>query len=987
MIGKTLGHYQITEKLGQGGMGEVFLADDLSLGRKVALKFLPPEMQQDDIAHKRFVREARSAAALDHPYICSIHEVGEFEGKDFIVMEYVDGQTLAEKLSHGQLPLKEALRLAEEVAEALEQAHDRGVIHRDLKPSNIMLTKRGHVKVMDFGLAKQLHEMEKATRSEDTLTALTREGSTLGTLAYMSPEQLRGQIIEARSDVFSFGVVFYEMLTGVHPFRESSPMDTAAGILTKEPVPLERYVENTPGLLQETVRRMLAKDVTGRYANIKEVRADLGRLMAQIDQAERGSLPLEARGLWKTLGRPAFVIPGLILIVVLGYLAATEIVRNHKIRWAREVALPKAQRLVAEDDWAAAYPLAVEAEKYIPADPQLREVFADVAVLFSAKTDPPDAQVFLKPYAAANMQWEFIGRTPLEARRVSRGFKEFRITKDGYDAITGFTGTNQRFPPALGVRILLERTLAIAGTTPSDMVRVDGGKYKPTIDYFRRQDEVELDAFLIDRFETSNSQYQAFVDAGGYREKKYWKQAFVRDGKVIPWEEAIAGFTDKTGRKGPANWELGNFPEGQADYPVSGISWYEAAAYAEFAGKSLPTFYHWNRAAGVYDAGNTSMIQPIVMNSNFGYSGPARLGRFAGISPYGAFDMAGNVREWIWNGAPRGRYLLGGSWGMPEYLFFETPDLLSPFDRNSANGFRCVKLAGKWPLPPAAIADVPVGGPNVDFIFPKPVSDEVFKIYLGYYSYDKTALDPAVEALDETSSHYVRQRITFKAAYGNERVPVYLFFPKNAKPPFQTVLIFPGSAAQFVNSIDAYASINVAMFTRSGRAVAFPSYRGTFERTRPDTSTPTLAREYTISLYKDLARTIDYLETRPEFDCGKLAYFGLSWGGELAPIFGALEKRIRVFVLEAGGLVRSELPEIAPVNFAPRLTAPTVIFNGRYDLAFPVEKSAKPLLELLGTPKQDKALVLFDAGHLPPLDSKLQREMLDWLDNYLGPVQ
>ena len=675
-----------------------------------------------------------------------------------------------------------------------------------------------------------------------------------------------------------------------------------------------------------------------------------------------------------------------------GYVAGTSIYQNRRARWAREVALPEAKRLIGQNDWPSAYPIAVEAAKYIPTDPALAEVVADAAILLSVRTDPPGATVFLRPYAQANKNWDLLGQTPIEARRISRGFKEFRITRDGYDQVTGFTGSDQRLPPDQGVRVQLERALGRAGTTPTKMVRVDGGKYRPTILYFRRLEEVNLDPFLIDRFETTNSQYQTFVDAGGYRERKYWIHEFVEDGRKLSWEDSIARFTDKTGRGGSSNWELGRFPEGQADYPVSGISWYEAAAYAAFAGKSLPTVYHWNKAAGVYDlaehAHNTSMIQPVVTNSNFGFSGPAPVGKFRGISPYGAFDMAGNVKEWAWNGAPGGRYLLGGSWGVPEYLFYESAELLSPFDRSPANGLRCMKLTGSHPPPAATMAEVPRRRPDSDFQFSKPVSDDVFGIYRSYYAYDKTPLEPLVETPDKGSPYHVRQRVTFNAAYGGERVVAYLFLPTSVKPPYQTVIIFPGSGAMELNSVETYSSINIAMFTGSGRAVGFPVYKGTFERPRVDTSTPTRQRDFRIMLFKDLARTLDYLETRSDFDRGKLAYFGLSWGAWIAPIVGALEGRIKLFLLEGGGLVGGHsLPEVEPVNFAPRHMAPTVIFNGRYDLTFPVEASAKPLLQLLGTPRQDKALILFDGGHVPPMDSKLVRAVLDWLDRYLGPVR
>ena len=196
LIGQTLSHYRIEEKIAQGGMGEVFLARDLSLNRKVALKLLPAGIQQDPGTHRRFLHEARSGGGLNNPYLCSIYEIGKFEGKEYIVMEYVEGQTLAEKLRRGRLPLSQALQIAVEMAEALQAAHFKGIIHRDLKPSNIMLTSSGHVKVMDFGLAKRVSPATDGESQEESLSSMTERGVTLGTVAYMSPEQVKGEAVD-----------------------------------------------------------------------------------------------------------------------------------------------------------------------------------------------------------------------------------------------------------------------------------------------------------------------------------------------------------------------------------------------------------------------------------------------------------------------------------------------------------------------------------------------------------------------------------------------------------------------------------------------------------------------------------------------------------------------------------------------------------------------------------------------------------------------
>ena len=282
MVGTTISHYRVLEKIGQGGMGEVFLAHDTSLDRKVTLKFLPEFLQEDPTAKKRFLREAKSAAALDHPYICHIHEVGESDGKDFIAMEYVEGQSLKDKLAKGPLPLKQALETAGQIAAAVEKAHGKGIVHRDLKPSNVMLTPEGHVKVMDFGLAKRLLP-EGVESQEQTITAdLTKTGTTLGTLAYMSPEQLRGQEVDTRSDIFSFGVVLYEMLTGVHPFKKAQPLETTTAILSEVSPPLSRYMNQVSPVLQRNVTKLLVREPDRRYQLIHDVRIDLADLVDEI---------------------------------------------------------------------------------------------------------------------------------------------------------------------------------------------------------------------------------------------------------------------------------------------------------------------------------------------------------------------------------------------------------------------------------------------------------------------------------------------------------------------------------------------------------------------------------------------------------------------------------------------------------------------------------------------------------------------------------
>ena len=966
LAGTTVSHFRVGETLGAGGMGVVYRAQDLRLGRTVALKFLLPQYNLDAQAKARFLREAQAAARLDHPNLCTVHEAGESEqGHLFLAMTLYGGETLRARLAReGIVPVEEAIEIATQIARGLAYAHDAGVVHRDLKPANLMITPDGTVRILDFGLAK----------ARDLLT-MTESGVGMGTLAYMSPEQLAGERVDARTDLWSLGIVLVEMLTGRVPPRTGSPV---ASIRGRGAVAAGQGVRHDGGVPDAVVRiaeRLLRADPADRCQTAHEVLAELAALTRSA--AEHDSRPGTAR-------RQRPVYAGIALLMATLGVSAFLFVRRERARhWLAEDALPRIEKHLDVADWESAFSLTRMAEARSPASSELAELWPRMSWRVTIRSEPPGAVVLRHAYAADTTAWDTLGRTPLVNIRIPFGLSRIRLEKDGYLPLTRALGGGhlnwEELAPANADMLLVgpeTYKLDTDQTLPAGMVRVSGWTV------VAGDDSLAVRDFFLGRYEVTNAEYKRFVDAGGYRQPTLWDPIAVK-GQPVRWDAAMALFVDRTGRPGPSTWEGGDYPDGEGEFPVSGVSWYEAAAYARFVRRELPTALHWQQALA------NSMFPWLLPASNFGGKEPRRVTESGAMTQYGAFDMTGNVREWTATAIGDSRIILGGSWNDAYYIAGTNDTSAPPEDRSPGNGIRLATTHDEPAV--AARLRTPMASRTTASPVARqaPVSDAIYDAYSRVFDYDRGPLTPSIEAVD-TTRVWIRERIRFDAGYGNERMLLHLYLPTAVTPPYQTVVFFPGWDTFWLDDIDGYLAKQVDFIVKSGRAVAFPIYHGTFERrvanvrARPAFGTAEY-RDNAIYTVKDFRRTLDYLETRRDIDRDAIGFFGYSWGGVNGPVVLAQEPRVRVGIIQIGLLPpMAATPEVDPVNALPRVRVPMLLFSGEFDPMVPAE-NARRYFELIGAPAGRKRQVMAVGGHFIPRDL-LIRETLGWLDKYLGNV-
>ena len=1032
--GTVIGRYTLLEKIGEGGMAVVYMAQqEQPIRRKVALKIIKLGMDTKQVI-ARFEAERQALAMMDHPNIARVFDAGATEtGRPYFVMELVQGVCITKYCDQNRLDTRQRLELFVQVCHAAQHAHQKGIIHRDLKPSNVMVTVHDGKcvpKVIDFGIAKATNQR----LTEKTL--FTRYLHIIGTPAYMSPEQAQmgGHDVDTRTDIYSLGVLLYELLTGLTPFdsdtlKEASYVEIEriicetdpprpstrlnkrsqdlAGIARLRRISIEALPKLIRGDLDCIAMKCLEKDRSRRYETAHALVEDVERYLRNEPILARSpGLLYRVQKFWHRQ-RPRIIVSTAITVLSASFVT-TGIKYWHasRLKWAKGEALPRLEKLVKAADYHTAFPLAQHIRKIMPNDPTLIDLWPRISKAYSIDTTPTGAQVSYRKCSDQDGPWQYLGRSPLKDITLANGIYRWKIEQQGfvvYECVTDGSLSVQLCPSDLGREMVwVEGWQAVL---PGNS-HVPGTAFTATTPFLRISAErprdahvqsatVEVPAFLMDKYEVTNEQFQTFVNAGGYTNADHWEGLdFIEDGRRLSWEEAMARFQDQTDQPGPATWEDGTYPQGQKRYPVSGVSWFEAMAYARFSGSSLPTVHHWQKAACLEESSS------IIPHSNFAVGGTAVVGSLPGMGHTGLYDMAGNVKEWCFNATDDSgsqRYILGGSYGEQMYQFF-AQDFRNPWDRTAVNGFRCVKYPeGIHSLADGFLAPVPLPKTR-DYTTSEPCSDEEYRFILRRFECDRLPLDWEVESVDDSAPFWREETITFNAAYERERVIAHLFLPKAVTPPYQVVVYWPDTPClekRPFTGLEQRDYTETVLLT--GRALMFPVYQGSYDRSFGRMlnwyAEPYAATDWVIHVCKDMCRSIDYLETRHDIDKDRIAYYGVGVGGMWGPMALAVEDRFKAGILLSGGfptnIVSATAPAIDPMHHAPRVKIPVLMINGKNDYAAPYETSQIPMYEFLGTSAADKKHQVYPCGHsvLSLYSDDVRRDIADWLDRCLGPVE
>jgi predicted esterase len=659
--------------------------------------------------------------------------------------------------------------------------------------------------------------------------------------------------------------------------------------------------------------------------------------------------------------------------------------------WVNNFILPGLEQNIAEDNYVEAWLASNKINSFAPFLSKYNQNGDELSSEINLSINQDGAKVSWRPYEnPENKTWRILGSTPLNPQRLPNGVLQIKLEKDGF--ITqefsllnpDFRFANTPFDAeSLGMN-LDPINLQANGTVPQGMIYIQGGNFIPAL-LGGGIDPVFLHPFYIDQFEVTNKDFKLFIDSGGYENNQFWVDMdFIKDGTSLSWDEAKKVMIDSTGLQGPANWEVGTYLEGGERLPVTGISWYEALAYARYKGNILPPMYHWIKAAFPPAEIVAPISSQLLKNSNFSQKAIKEVGNGPGAN--GTFDMAGNAREWVWNIFGGRGLAMGGGYTDPQYSATQnTP--LARMNRSSINGFRTARLINPRDLNP--FGDPINRQEPKPLSFYKPMSDEVFKVYSRNYEVNEAPLNIKEIYADDSHPVWIKERVQIDVGYNNEKMDVLVFKPKGTFQPTPSVIVYPG--ANYFSTPPEIDDINPGEFgldfiIKSGRTLVWPAWKGSLDRmTTSLTASPEerlrnfreLLRYWTVDTHK----TLDYLETRQDMDSKNFFYLGMSYGSLFTTHTLLFEDRYNAALHYVGGAVPTYPPMSDGINHLPRIKTPFLMLNGEDDYLVP-KSSALTLYNFSGTPEEDKKIIFYNSGHWPLPRNQMIKESLATMEEF-----
>ena len=652
--------------------------------------------------------------------------------------------------------------------------------------------------------------------------------------------------------------------------------------------------------------------------------------------------------------------------------------------WVNSYMLPQVKDYLSEDDNVSAWLTSSKINSFAPFFSSISNDSDDISALAEIKTQQDGVSISWRAYAS-NDEWRLIGRSPIQPLRLPRGILQFKLEKEGYET-SYFSSSNPSLklynsPVEFGWS-LEPINIQPQGSIPPGMTYIQGGNFIPALTG-AGVDPVYLHPFYIDKFEVTNKDFKGFMDAGGYSNSQYWVEMdFIQDGVSLSFEQAQGIMIDSTGMTGPAGWEVGTYLQGTENKPVTGISWYEALAYARYKGNILPPMYHWAKAAFPPDEIISPISPKLLKTSNFSREKIKDIGQ--GEGAYGTFDMAGNAKEWVWNIFGGRGLTLGGAFDEPTYLASQTAPQ-PRMDRSLKNGFRTARLINPRDLNPFG-DPIETQAPK-DLSFYKPMNDEVFKVYSRSFEVDSSKPKSKVIYVDDSHPIWIKERISIEVGYNEEMMDMLIFKPKNSFGPSSPVVIHPGS--NYYSTPPEIDDINPGEFSldfliKSGKTLVWPAWKGSLNRMPATRSGGDRMRDFRnlyIAWVSDTDKTLDYLETRNDVDTDNIFYLGMSYGALFNTHTLLFENRYKGAILYVGGVFPTYPPLVDGINHMPRIDTPFLMLNGEQDYLVP-KSAAMYFYQSTGTPEKDKKIVFYDSGHWPLPRNQMIKETLDFIKKY-----